>query len=350
MPGCTTPQGDRLPSEGHRTDVRGLRVPGFHRRHDLSGVRHRSGDLRDAQDGAVPGAGVVPARRDHPRDDDQPGRRMASSTADLMRRSPDGHVAQWIEGARPRTLPNAVAPVIAGTGAAAWLDAAVWWKALLALAVAVALIVGVNYANDYSDGIAAPTTNAPDRCDWSGRRWPSPRAVLAAAVASLASAAVAGLVLAMVHHPVAHRGRRCVHRRGMAVHRRVEALRVSGARRGRGVRVLRPGGRAGHAVHPGAAGRLGGAGAGGRDGLLSSAVLVANNLRDIPTVCAVRQDHAGRPARRRANAAAVSGCCWSVAFLTVVLVLATPWCLGAGGHPTGGRAAGPVDGTAVGKD
>ncbi len=42
--------------------------------------------------------------------------------------------AQWVEGARPRTLPNAVAPVIAGTGAAAWLHAAVWWKALLALA------------------------------------------------------------------------------------------------------------------------------------------------------------------------------------------------------------------------
>jgi 1,4-dihydroxy-2-naphthoate octaprenyltransferase len=61
-------------------------------------------------------------------------------------------VAQWVEGARPRTLPNAIAPVIAGTGAAAWLDAAVWWKALLALAVAVAMIVGVNYANDYSDG------------------------------------------------------------------------------------------------------------------------------------------------------------------------------------------------------
>ena len=44
--------------------------------------------------------------------------------------------AQWISGARPRTLPNAVAPVIAGTGAAAWLHSAVWWKALLALAVA----------------------------------------------------------------------------------------------------------------------------------------------------------------------------------------------------------------------
>ena len=60
---------------------------------------------------------------------------------------------QWISGARPRTLPNAVAPVVAGTGAAAWLHAAVWWKALLALAVAVALTVGVNYANDYSDGV-----------------------------------------------------------------------------------------------------------------------------------------------------------------------------------------------------
>src|ERR1700722_10416289 len=61
--------------------------------------------------------------------------------------------AQWVEGARPRTLPNAIAPVIAGTGGAAWLHAACWWKAMLALLVAVAMIIGVNYANDYSDGI-----------------------------------------------------------------------------------------------------------------------------------------------------------------------------------------------------
>ena len=61
--------------------------------------------------------------------------------------------AQWVEGARPRTLPNAIAPVIAGTGAAAWLRRRVWWRALLALVVAVAMIIGVNYANDYSDGI-----------------------------------------------------------------------------------------------------------------------------------------------------------------------------------------------------
>ena len=51
-------------------------------------------------------------------------------------------LGQWISGARPRTLPNAVAPVIAGTGAAAWLHAAVWWKALLALAVALAMVIG----------------------------------------------------------------------------------------------------------------------------------------------------------------------------------------------------------------
>ena len=61
--------------------------------------------------------------------------------------------AQWLEGARPRTLPAAVSPVLAGTGVAAYLDQAVWWKAVFALMVALALQVGVNYANDYSDGI-----------------------------------------------------------------------------------------------------------------------------------------------------------------------------------------------------
>ena len=60
---------------------------------------------------------------------------------------------QWWQGARPRTLPAAVSPVLAGTAVAAYDDAAVWWKALLALLVALALQVAVNYANDYSDGI-----------------------------------------------------------------------------------------------------------------------------------------------------------------------------------------------------
>ena len=60
--------------------------------------------------------------------------------------------AQWVAGARPRTLPAAVAPVFVGTGAAAALDGFRLAPALLALVVALALQVAVNYANDYSDG------------------------------------------------------------------------------------------------------------------------------------------------------------------------------------------------------
>ena len=61
--------------------------------------------------------------------------------------------SQWVSGARPRTLPAAVSPVVAGTGAAAGLGSADAGRGLLALVVALALQVGVNYANDYSDGI-----------------------------------------------------------------------------------------------------------------------------------------------------------------------------------------------------
>ena len=59
----------------------------------------------------------------------------------------------WIAGARPKTLPAAIAPVLVGTGAAHFADGMVWWKALLALGVSLSLQIGVNYANDYSDGI-----------------------------------------------------------------------------------------------------------------------------------------------------------------------------------------------------
>src|ERR1700754_3544612 len=110
-------------------------------------------------------------------------------------------VAQWIEGARPRTLPNAIAPVIAGTGAAAWLDSAVWWKALLALVVAVAMIVGVNYANDYSDGIRGTDDVRAGPLRLVGSKLARPRAVLTAAVVSLGIAAAAGVVLAWFSAP-----------------------------------------------------------------------------------------------------------------------------------------------------
>ncbi|MGH3718174.1 MAG: 1,4-dihydroxy-2-naphthoate polyprenyltransferase [Pseudonocardiaceae bacterium] len=109
-------------------------------------------------------------------------------------------VAQWVEGARPRTLPNAIAPVLAGWGAAAATGASDWapshWaRALLALVVALALVIGVNYANDYSDGIRGTDAGrvGPMRLVGSGAA--APAAVRAAALAGFAVAAVAGLML-----------------------------------------------------------------------------------------------------------------------------------------------------------
>ncbi|PPK93526.1 1,4-dihydroxy-2-naphthoate octaprenyltransferase [Kineococcus xinjiangensis] len=103
--------------------------------------------------------------------------------------------AQWISGARPRTLPAAVAPVAAGTGAAAALGGAHPLPALLALGVSLALQVGVNYANDYSDGVRGTDADrvGPFRLVGSGAA--EPRSVRAAAFASFAVAGVAGLAL-----------------------------------------------------------------------------------------------------------------------------------------------------------
>jgi 1,4-dihydroxy-2-naphthoate polyprenyltransferase len=102
----------------------------------------------------------------------------------------------WLAGARPRTLPAALVPVTVGTGVAIGYGDFSAWKAVLALIVALALQVGVNYANDYSDGIRG-TDEArvgPVRLVAAGLA--PPRQVLAAAIASFAVACVAGLVLA----------------------------------------------------------------------------------------------------------------------------------------------------------
>jgi 1,4-dihydroxy-2-naphthoate polyprenyltransferase len=103
---------------------------------------------------------------------------------------------QWLAGARPRTLPAALAPVLVGTGAAAALGGFRAGPALLALVVALALQVAVNYANDYSDGTRGTDENrvGPMRLVGSGAA--SPRQVLLAAGLAFAVAAVAGLVLA----------------------------------------------------------------------------------------------------------------------------------------------------------
>ena len=106
--------------------------------------------------------------------------------------------AQWIEGARPRTLPAAVAPVLAGTAVAAFNYEAVWWKAGLALVVALALQVGVNYANDYSDGIRGTDADRVGPLRLVGYGAATARAVKGAAFAAFGVAALAGLALAAV--------------------------------------------------------------------------------------------------------------------------------------------------------
>lgn len=104
---------------------------------------------------------------------------------------------RWILGARPRTLPAAVVPVALGTAAAVGEGGAVWWRAALALVVSLALQVGVNYANDYSDGVRGTdeVRVGPARLVASGLA--PARAVKYAAFAAFGVAAVCGLVLAL---------------------------------------------------------------------------------------------------------------------------------------------------------
>ena len=111
-------------------------------------------------------------------------------------RTPGPTPAQWLEGARPRTLPAALSPVLAGTGVAAYVDQAVWWKAALAMVVAVALQVGVNYANDYSDGIRGTDADRVGPLRLVGSGLARPASVKTAAFACFGVAVLAGLVLA----------------------------------------------------------------------------------------------------------------------------------------------------------
>ncbi|MGH3960542.1 1,4-dihydroxy-2-naphthoate polyprenyltransferase [Mycobacterium sp.] len=259
--------------------------------------------------------------------------------------------AQWIEGARPRTLPNAVAPVIAGTGAAAWLHAAVWWKALLALVVAIAFIIGVNFANDYSDGIRGTDDDRAGPLRLVGSRLATPRSVLAVAVACLSVGAAAGLVLAVTSALwLVAVGAACI----------AGAWLYTGG--------SKPYGYAGFGelavfVFFGLTAVLGtqytqalrvdwvGVVLATTTGALSSAVLVVNNLRDIPTdarsdkiTLAVRLGDTGTRTLYLALLALA-------AILTLALTAATPWCaLGFVATPLALRAAAPVRAGRVGPE
>ena len=103
---------------------------------------------------------------------------------------------QWLAGARPRTLPAAVVPVAVGTGVAVEAGDAVWWKALLALIVSLAMQVGVNYANDYSDGVRGTDDVRVGPLRLVGSKVAAPEQVKLAAFASFGVGAVAGTVLA----------------------------------------------------------------------------------------------------------------------------------------------------------
>ena len=102
----------------------------------------------------------------------------------------------WVAGARPRTLPASAVPVVVGTGVAVAAGQAVWWRAALALVVSMALQVGTNYANDYSDGVRGTDTDrvGPLRLVASGLV--TAAAVKRAAAVAFALAGAAGLVLA----------------------------------------------------------------------------------------------------------------------------------------------------------
>src|SRR4051794_17191982 len=105
---------------------------------------------------------------------------------------------KWIAGARPKTLPAAVVPVLVGSGAAAHFDHFVWWRAFLALFVSLALQVGVNYANDYSDGIRGTDEKRTGPVRLVGQGLASPSSVKRAAFVSFGVAMVAGLVLSVL--------------------------------------------------------------------------------------------------------------------------------------------------------
>ena len=105
--------------------------------------------------------------------------------------------AHWLEGARPRTWANAFAPVIVASGVAAFHGGFLWWKALLALVVAWALIIGVNYANDYSDGIRGTDEDRTGPLRLTGSGLAQPGEVKKAAFISFGIAGIAGLALSI---------------------------------------------------------------------------------------------------------------------------------------------------------
>lgn len=107
----------------------------------------------------------------------------------------------WLAGARPRTLPAAVVPVVVGTAVASAQGDVIWWRAVAALVVALAIQVGTNYANDYADGVRGTDQRrvGPVRLVAGGLA--SPAAVRRAAVAAFVVATGVGLAVTVAVGP-----------------------------------------------------------------------------------------------------------------------------------------------------
>ncbi|MGI9003902.1 MAG: 1,4-dihydroxy-2-naphthoate polyprenyltransferase [Pseudonocardia sp.] len=193
-------------------------------------------------------------------------------------------LAQWIEGARPRTLPTAVSPVLVGTGAALGGGVVAPGRALLALLVAMTLVIGVNYANDYSDGIRGTYDARVGPLRLVGSKAAAPSAVRTAALVTLSIAGLAGLTLVSLSRQwwligvgalclagawFYTGGRRPYGYLGLG---EVAVLVFFGPVAVLGTTITQSG-------PPGALAVVGAVGV----GMLACAVLVVNNLRDIPT-------------------------------------------------------------------
>ncbi len=193
-------------------------------------------------------------------------------------------LAEWVGGARPRTLPAAISPVLVGTGAAYAAGSGDTGLALLALMVALSLQIAVNYANDYSDGVRGTDAQRVGPVRLVGQGLAVPGEVKLAAYLGFFLAALFGLTLvalsqAWVFIPI---GLLCI----------VAAWRYTGGSRPYGYRGLgevmvfiffglvatlgTQVTQAGRVTWPGLLGAVG-------VGALASAILVANNLRDIPS-------------------------------------------------------------------
>ncbi|MFA5608015.1 MAG: 1,4-dihydroxy-2-naphthoate polyprenyltransferase [Leucobacter sp.] len=123
-----------------------------------------------------------------------PARRAAAERQTAAGAPPRITWRNWVGGARLRTLPLAVAPVAAGAGIAHMVHGFSWTLTLLALAVAVFLQIGVNYANDYSDGVRGTDEYRVGPARLTGSGLVNPKRVLATALTFFGLAAVAGLV------------------------------------------------------------------------------------------------------------------------------------------------------------